>query len=98
VSVDAVAGGLSHDLHMMAGLLVLQLFLLQKLNFHLTIHSPFRPLTGFIIDIKVRKESDIFPSPSSGSNVWFPTDKNSKLPQPRAAKEGGRQVPGAQSP
>ena len=34
--------------------LSLQLLLLQKLKFHLTIHSPFRPLTGFLLDIKVR--------------------------------------------
>ena len=34
--------------------LIWQLLLLKKLKFHLTVHSPFRPLEGFIIDIKVR--------------------------------------------
>lgn len=33
--------------------LIWQLLLLKKLKFHLTVHSPFRPLEGFIIDIKV---------------------------------------------
>ena len=32
-----------------------QLLLLKKLQFHLTVHSPFRPLEGFIIDIKVHR-------------------------------------------
>ena len=31
----------------------LQLMVMQRLQFHLTVHSPFRPLEGFIIDMKV---------------------------------------------
>lgn len=34
-------------------LTISQLFLLQKLKFHLTVHSPFRPLKGFLVDMKV---------------------------------------------
>lgn len=37
--------------------LIWQLLLLKKLKFHLTVHSPFRPLEGFIIDIKVRLQT-----------------------------------------
>ena len=29
--------------------------MLKRLKFHLTIHSPFRPLEGFLIDMKVLK-------------------------------------------
>lgn len=31
-----------------------ELLLMQKLHFHLTIHNPFRPLEGFLIDLKSR--------------------------------------------
>jgi hypothetical protein len=31
-----------------------ELLLMQQLNFHLTIHNPYRPVTGLLIDIKVR--------------------------------------------
>ncbi|XP_014282955.1 cyclin-H [Halyomorpha halys] len=31
-----------------------ELQLMQQLNYHLTIHNPFRPVEGFLIDIKVR--------------------------------------------
>ena len=31
-----------------------ELLLMQKLHFHLTVHNPFRPLEGFIIDLKSR--------------------------------------------
>lgn len=30
-----------------------ELQLMQQLNYHLTIHNPFRPVEGFLIDIKV---------------------------------------------
>ena len=30
-----------------------ELLLMQQLNFHLTIHNPYRPVTGLLIDIKV---------------------------------------------
>ena len=32
--------------------LLLQLMVMQRLQFHLTVHSPFRPLEGFIIDMR----------------------------------------------
>ncbi|CAG9130901.1 hypothetical protein JYU34_005422 [Plutella xylostella] len=31
-----------------------ELLLMQQLNYHLTIHNPFRPVEGFLIDIKTR--------------------------------------------
>lgn len=31
-----------------------ELLLMQQLNFHLTIHNPYRPVMGLLIDIKVR--------------------------------------------
>jgi hypothetical protein len=30
-----------------------ELLLMQQLKFHLTVHNPFRPITGLLIDIKV---------------------------------------------
>lgn len=30
-----------------------ELLLMEQLNFHLTIHNPFRPVEGLLIDIKV---------------------------------------------
>ncbi|XP_035825422.1 cyclin-H isoform X2 [Aplysia californica] len=35
-------------------ILSFELTLMGKLNYHLTIHNPFRPLEGFLIDIKTR--------------------------------------------
>ena len=31
-----------------------ELLLMQKLHYHLTIHNPFRPMEGLLIDLKVR--------------------------------------------
>ncbi|KAF6203691.1 hypothetical protein GE061_002024 [Apolygus lucorum] len=31
-----------------------ELLLMQQLNYHLTVHNPFRPIEGFLVDIKVR--------------------------------------------
>lgn len=31
-----------------------ELLLMQQLNYYLTIHNPFRPIEGFIIDLKTR--------------------------------------------
>lgn len=31
-----------------------ELLLMQQLNFHLTVHNPYRPVTGLLIDIKTR--------------------------------------------
>ncbi|BES97951.1 unnamed protein product [Nesidiocoris tenuis] len=33
-----------------------ELLLMQQLNYHLTVHNPFRPIEGFLIDIKVRSQ------------------------------------------
>lgn len=30
-----------------------ELLLMQQLKYHLTVHNPFRPIEGFLIDIKV---------------------------------------------
>ncbi|XP_014246089.1 cyclin-H [Cimex lectularius] len=35
-----------------------ELLLMQQLNYHLTVHNPFRPVEGFLIDIKVRSQLD----------------------------------------
>ncbi|CAL1526245.1 unnamed protein product [Lymnaea stagnalis] len=35
-------------------ILSFELTLMSKLNYHLTVHNPFRPLEGFLIDIKTR--------------------------------------------
>jgi len=34
-----------------------ELLLLQKLNFHLTVHNPYRPLEGFFIDVKAKNDA-----------------------------------------
>ena len=34
-------------------ILSLELLLMQQLHYHLTVHNPFRPLEGLLIDIKV---------------------------------------------
>lgn len=31
-----------------------ELLLMQQLNYYLTVHNPFRPIEGFLIDIKTR--------------------------------------------
>lgn len=33
-----------------------ELLLMQHLNYYLTIHNPYRPVEGFLIDIKVNEE------------------------------------------
>lgn len=33
-----------------------ELLLMQHLNYYLTIHNPYRPVEGFLIDIKVSEE------------------------------------------
>lgn len=35
-------------------ILSIELILIKELNFHLTVHNPFRPFEGFIIDVKTR--------------------------------------------
>ncbi|XP_002166346.1 cyclin-H [Hydra vulgaris] len=43
------------SLNMQKFLIDNELVLLQKLNYHLTVHSPYRPLEGFLIDVKTKK-------------------------------------------
>ena len=45
----------SPSLNIQSFLIDNELVLLQKLNYHLTVHSPYRPLEGFLIDIKTKK-------------------------------------------
>jgi cyclin H len=33
-----------------------ELLLMQRLNYYLTVHNPYRPIEGFLIDIKTRCE------------------------------------------
>jgi cyclin H len=33
-----------------------ELLLMKELNYHLTVHNPFRPIEGFLIDIKTRTQ------------------------------------------
>lgn len=56
VSVDQFVHVLAPQLRTSVADFVLshELLLLKKLKFHLTVHSPFRPLEGFIIDLKTR--------------------------------------------
>ena len=32
-----------------------ELLLMQELRYHLTVHNPFRPIEGFLIDLKVNR-------------------------------------------
>ncbi|KAL5478155.1 hypothetical protein EMCRGX_G025046 [Ephydatia muelleri] len=56
VSVDQFVHVLAPQFRARTAEMVLrdELLLLQKLKFHLTIHSPFRPLDGLLTDIKTR--------------------------------------------
>lgn len=35
-----------------------ELLLMQELNYNLTVHNPFRPIEGFLIDIKTRSKME----------------------------------------
>ncbi|CAI8042952.1 Cyclin-H [Geodia barretti] len=54
VSVDQFGNTITPDLRQDVVQYVLshELLLLKRLKFHLTIHTPFRPMEGFLIDIK----------------------------------------------
>ncbi|XP_065913070.1 cyclin-H-like [Dysidea avara] len=56
VNVDQFVHVLKSDLRTRIAEMILsyELMVMQRLKFHLTIHSPFRPLEGFIIDMKTR--------------------------------------------
>ena len=61
VSVDQFVHVLARELRQSVSEFVLshELLLLRRLKFHLTVHSPFRPMEGFIIDMKVGSSSSI---------------------------------------
>ncbi|XP_033624941.1 cyclin-H-like [Asterias rubens] len=55
VSITQFCGNLSADQERAAELILgHELLVMQQLDFHLTIHNLFRPLEGFLIDIKTR--------------------------------------------
>ena len=55
VSMDQFVGNLKGDREKAASIILNnELLLMQQLNYHLTIHNPFRPLEGMMIDIKTR--------------------------------------------
>ena len=35
-----------------------ELLLMQELNFHLSVHNPYRPVEGFLVDVKTRLDID----------------------------------------
>lgn len=37
-----------------------ELLLMQHLNYYLTVHNPYRPIEGFLIDIKVSKINETY--------------------------------------
>ncbi|XP_037949455.1 cyclin-H-like [Teleopsis dalmanni] len=57
VSIGQFVGNLKGDRSKAVNIILSnELLLMQKLNYYLTIHNPFRPLEGFLIDIKSRSE------------------------------------------
>lgn len=44
-----------------------ELLLIQQLNFHLVVHNPYRPLEGFLIDLKVSLKPGSRQSHSKGT-------------------------------
>lgn len=54
VSIMQFVGNLKGDREKFANIILgFELLLMDKLHYHLTVHNPFRPLEGFIIDLKV---------------------------------------------
>ena len=61
VSITQFCGNLSADQERAAELILgHELLVMQQLDFHLTIHNLFRPLEGFLIDIKVNISLHLF--------------------------------------
>jgi len=55
VSISQFVGNIKGDkLKAMDIILSNELLLMQQLNYYLTVHNPFRPIEGFLIDIKTR--------------------------------------------
>ena len=54
VSIGQFVGNLKGDREKFANIILgFELLLMDKLHYHLTVHNPFRPLEGFLIDLKV---------------------------------------------
>ncbi|WAR02766.1 CCNH-like protein [Mya arenaria] len=55
VSIGQFVGNLKGDREKFANIILgFELLLMDKLHYHLTVHNPFRPLEGFLIDLKTR--------------------------------------------
>lgn len=55
VSINQFVGNLKGDREKFANIiLTFELLLMDKLNYHLLIHNPYRPMEGLFIDLKVR--------------------------------------------
>lgn len=55
VSIGQFVGNIKGDrIKAMDIILSNELLLMQQLNYYLTVHNPFRPIEGFLIDIKTR--------------------------------------------
>ena len=55
VSIGQFVANCKGDREKIADVIVSQeLLLMEHLHFHLTVHNPFRPLEGLLIDLKVR--------------------------------------------
>ncbi|XP_052830153.1 cyclin-H isoform X3 [Octopus bimaculoides] len=53
VSINQFVGNLKGDRDKFANVILgFELLLMEKLSYHLTVHNPFRPLEGFLIDMK----------------------------------------------
>ncbi|KAH3891329.1 cyclin-H-like [Dreissena polymorpha] len=56
VSISQFVGNLKGDRDKFANIILgFELLLMDKLHYHLTVHNPFRPLEGFLIDLKTRQ-------------------------------------------
>ena len=58
VSIQQFVGNMHGDQEKASDLILSQeLLLMHQLHYHLTVHNPFRPVEGLIIDIKVRRDA-----------------------------------------
>lgn len=59
VSINQFVGNLKGDREKFANIiLTFELLLMDKLNYHLLIHNPYRPMEGLFIDLKVRVQQN----------------------------------------
>ncbi|KAL3885288.1 hypothetical protein ACJMK2_025371 [Sinanodonta woodiana] len=55
VNISQFVGNLKGDREKFASIILgFELLLMDKLHYHLTVHNPFRPLEGFLIDLKTK--------------------------------------------